>query len=266
MSSGTSGIVTSSSSSSGQSVHPPPAPTFIGGGCTVNGAAAPAGAAPLDVKGDCFADTCDGVSKDAKHAWDPDDVGKAPDECHAAICDSTNYQAGTKAVDNGTACQGDKVCFGGNCLACKPTNATSCGGEGPNEPANDDAATATSYSEYSTVCAFSTGTDTDWYTFYAHDKDFSHDVFSFDVWSTAQNIEVCVYVKCVNGGSPSGCSGAQPGPNGSTGCCWSGIPNTVHPYWDMDCSGTGEDSGTTYVSVKTPGGDTCEPYLVRGGY
>ena len=64
----------------------------------------------------------------------------------------------------------------------------------------------------------------------------------------------------------SGPSDPDPGSNGSLGCCWSGAPATLEPTWDMDCTGSNEDEGTTYVSVKTPGGDTCEQYAIYGGY
>jgi hypothetical protein len=40
----------------------------------------------------------------------------------------------------------------------------------------------------------------------------------------------------------------------------------VRPEWDLDRTGTGEDSGTAYVNVRAPGGDACERYAIVGGY
>lgn len=47
---------------------------------------------------------------------------------------------------------------------------------------------------------------------------------------------------------------------------WSGPPNTLKPSWGLDCAGTIEDSGTVYVSVRTPGSSACETYAMTGGY
>jgi hypothetical protein len=115
-------------------------------------------------------------------------------------------------------------------------------------------------------CAFSSSTDVDWYPFNAVDGDFSNDVLHFRFWSLAPTIEVCAYARCRVGSPGGGCASKIGGPNGSLGCCWTGAPNTLAPSWDLDCSGTSDDDATIYVSVKTPGSDACEPYLMKGGY
>jgi hypothetical protein len=225
----------------------------------------PAGPAPDQKAGDCSQDVCDGTSELPKKQYDEHDLGDTSNPCVVLSCDA---QSGIqrKQVDNGTACGDGNVCFQGTCLACKPNNPDSCGGEGPGEPANDSMSTPAPYPQDVPFCAFSSGSDIDWYTFNAVDGDFTYDVYDFKVWSTAPTIEVCIYVKCSSGSPGGACSSKLAGPNGSLGCCWSGAPADVHPTWDLDCSGTGDDGGTTYVSVRTPGGDSCEPYAIVGGY
>lgn len=224
----------------------------------------PAGPAPVQNAGDCATDVCDGSSEVATKQYDESDLGDTANPCMVRSCGESGIQA-TK-VDNGTACNGDGICFEGACMTCKPQNASSCGGEGPGEPSNDSSSSPAAYPQDKAFCAFSSGSDIDWYTFNAEDKDLSYDSFRFTVWSTAPTVEVCVYVKCGSGSPMGACGTKLPGPNGSQGCCWSGAPDSVKPTWDLDCSGTGEDSGTAYVSVRTPGGGTCEPYAIVGGY
>ncbi|HVH42231.1 MAG TPA: hypothetical protein VM925_07795 [Labilithrix sp.] len=225
----------------------------------------PAGPAPTQREGDCSKDVCDGTSELATKQYDEQDLGDTSNPCVVKSCDATNGLKQT-TVANGTACGDGSVCFQGKCLACKPQNASSCGAEGPGEPTNDSSSTPAAFPQQSAFCAFTSGTDVDWYTFYAKDADLSYDVFDFTLWSTAPTLEVCIYVKCGSGSPGGGCATKLPGPNGSQGCCWTGAPATLDPSWDLDCSGTGEDSGTAYVSVRAPGADTCEPYAIVGGY
>jgi len=224
----------------------------------------PAGPAPKQTPGDCFTEVCDGVSEDASRQFDAQDLVD-DNPCVVESCDAANGLVRAN-VDDGTACGDGSVCFQGKCLACKPQNPTSCGGEGPGEPQNDASSTPASFPQHTPFCAFTSGTDVDWYSFYADDKDLSFDVFDFKLWSAAPSLEVCIYVKCGSGSPSGGCASKLPGPNGSLGCCWTGAPGALKPYWDLDCSGTGEDSGTAYVSVRAPGADACEPYAIVGGY
>jgi hypothetical protein len=70
-----------------------------------------------------------------------------------------------------------------------------------------------------------------------------------------------------DGGFPDGgCANKLPGPQGSYGCCWQGPPESLTPTWDLDCTGTSEDSGTLFFSVRAPAGDTCENYVVSAHY
>lgn len=266
-SSASSGSPTSSSggSTSGAPAPLPPPPQPIPEGCYRDGAVLPAGPAPSEIAGDCFHDSCDGKSRDGLRTFDATDVKKDDDPCLTYRC--TTEGSTVAAVVNGVACGSEGgVCFLGHCTVCKPANAATCAAEGGNEPANDQATSATAYQEYATTCGFSSGDDVDWYTFHAEDHALSNDVFDFQVWSTAPTVEICIFVKCGGGTTAGGCSGGKSGPNGSHGCCWSGAPASLRPRWDMDCAGTSEDSGTAYVSVRTPGGDACEPYLVSGHY
>ena len=228
----------------------------------------PAGPAPENIqkKGDCKSKTCDGagrVSKEAPDATDvPEDDGN---ECTVEAC-GANGAVESKTLDDGTACSNGGVCFKGKCLACKPQNPTSCGGEGPGEPANNDPTSPFMMSEYTPFCAYGSGTDVDWYRFYAQDADFVADIMKFAFWSNAPTIEVSAYANCDNGQLPDGCTPLIDGPNGARGCCWSGPPATLKPSWDMDCPNTNEDSATVWVSVKMPGATACEPYAMWGGY
>ena len=224
----------------------------------------PAGPAPKQEAGDCSVLMCDGTSVVATKKDDPTDLPPST-PCIVATCEASGPKQ--TSVADGTSCGDGSVCFVGSCLACKPTNAESCGSEGGDEPKNNAGTTASSFAQETPFCAFSSGTDIDLYTFFAKDADFSHDVFSFKLWSTAPSIEVCIYVSCEKGGIPEGgCTTKVPGPNGSQGCCWTGAPSTLQPTWDLDCPGTTEDSGTAYVSVRAPGGDACETYAMTGGY
>jgi hypothetical protein len=223
-----------------------------------------AGPAPKQKAGDCETIRCDGVSSAPIEEADPTDVPNDDNPCTVDVCEATGPKQTRLA--NGTAC-GSGICFDGRCLTCVPQDPTSCGSEGPGEPANDASATASTFREHAPFCAYSSGTDTDWYTFNAVDGDFSYDVLNFHFWSTAPTIELCAYVRCGNGGTPGGgCSPLLPGPNGSQGCCWTGSPSTLAPSWDLDCPGTTEDEGPVYLSVRTPGGDACEVYAMSGGY
>lgn len=227
---------------------------------------APAGPAPRQTPGDCGRVTCDGASSAGKREIDTSDIPDDQNPCTSDSCTAGGETAHASQAD-GATCGDGSICFNGQCVACKPQNATSCGGEGPNEPANDTGTSASAYSENLPVCGFSSGDDVDWYTFYGKDDDLTRDVIRFKFWSTAATIEACFYVKCDNGGTPEGgCTDLKDGPNGSRGCCYTGAPASVSPNWDLDCTNTTEDSGTIYVSVRTPGGSACERYTMAGGY
>jgi hypothetical protein len=228
----------------------------------------PAGPAPASKQreGDCKTKTCDGVGRLAKSESDPSDVPEDDkDPCTVEACGPQGDVVTTAKAD-GDACGDGSICFKGKCLACKPQNPTSCGAEGPGEPSNDNPTTPFMMGEYTPFCAFGSGTDVDWYRFYAQDADFVTDIMRFEFYSKAPMIEVCAYAKCDNGQLPDGCSTLIDGPNGARGCCWSGPPATLKPSWDMDCPNTGEDSATVWVSVKMPGANACEPYAMWGGY
>lgn len=224
----------------------------------------PAGPAPKQTANNCTTNMCDGVAEDATAQPEPTDFVADTNPCTIESCSATGLVR-TNVAD-GTSCGDGDICFQGKCLACKPTNAASCGGEGPDEPANDSSATASTFTQFSPMCRHTSGSDIDWYTFYANDGALSNDVYNFKLWSTAPVLEVCIYAKCVSGNPGGGCAVKLPGPDGSLGCCFTGAPSTLAPRWDLDCSGTGEDSATTYVSVRAPGGDACEQYAITGGY
>lgn len=226
----------------------------------------PAGVASTEKVGDCAKLNCNGTDETEVRTPDVADINDDNNPCTTDSCDASTGTPKHVNVTNGTVCGDGAICMEGKCLPCKPTNPASCGGEGAGEPANNSSATPQTFTEFSPMCTFSSGTDTDWYTFYADDGAFTHDYFHFKFWSTAPIVEVCIYVKCVAGTPDGGCATKLPGPNGSLGCCWSGAPATLEPSWDMDCSGSTDDAGTTYMSIKTPGGDSCEQYAVYGGY
>jgi hypothetical protein len=229
-------------------------------------------AGPLEKQkaGDCKIAKCDGTNKVATTTYAATDLPNDDNECTVDTCDATSQGPKYTNKADGTPCSGGNgICFAGStttkstCLPCKPGV---CSGEA-GEPANNSGTTAPSLKQFTPFCAYSSNTDVDWYTFYAKDADLSYDVFSFSFWSTAPTLKVCIYVKCGNGQPPGGgCSVKEAGPNGSQGCCWQSAPASLKPSWDLDCPGTGEDSGTAYVSVSAPGGKTCETYAMTGGY
>jgi hypothetical protein len=53
---------------------------------------------------------------------------------------------------------------------------------------------------------------------------------------------------------------------GSEGCCWTGDPSTLSPTWDLDCTGSDDDSGTMFYSVRAPNGGACETYRISAHY
>jgi hypothetical protein len=222
------------------------------------------GPSESQVAGDCSTIVCDGSSPDPVEEEDPLDL---PDDGSECTLDSCGPDGPTSDIHaNGTACSGG-VCFLGSCMACSPQDPSACGGEGPDEPANDSGTTPTSFTRYGSACGFLDGSDIDWYTFFAEDETFGSDILDFEVWSTAETLELCAYISCQGGGTPGGgCSNKIPGPEGSVGCCWSGPPDTLSPSWDLDCSGTTEDSGTVRFSVRAPGGDACDTYALTADY
>jgi hypothetical protein len=216
-------------------------------------------------KGDCKVKTCDGVSRLATETLDLTDVPEDDkDECTVEACTDAGLEKRKK--EDGEACGSGGICFKEKCVPCTPRNPTSCAAEGPGEPSNDDPTTPFMMGEYTPFCAYGSGTDVDWYRFYAVDDDVVQDIMKFSFWSKAPMIEVCAYAKCDNGRLPDGCSPLIDGPNGARGCCWSGPPATLKPTWDMDCPNTTADSATVWVSVKMPGATACEPYAMWGGY
>lgn len=220
---------------------------------------------PPQETGDCAIASCNGVTPEPDSTQDPLDL--PPDkQCNTGYCD--DFGPAYTPHPDGTECAGGSgFCFRGDCMTtCNPTNPSACGDEGLAEPANDSGETPTQYTGAPGACGFLDASDADWYTFYAKDDDFVTDILWVHAWSTAASIEVCVYVKCGDGSNPGGgCGNKLSGPNGSLGCCWSGASQGFAQSWDLDCA-TNEDSGTAYVSVRTPGGDTCETYAVDMSY
>jgi hypothetical protein len=183
--------------------------------------------------------------------------------CGQGIC--TDGVASVVYDPDGTACDPSGVCFEEQCLAgCVAANPSSCGDEGPGEPANDDVSGAASGDH--AQCGFLDASDVDWFTFYAKDEEFETNILRFDAWSSASTIELCAYVKCTDGTTADGgCTTHVPGPNGSVGCCWSGSPQGFHQSWDLDC-GTVEDSGEVYVSLRSTTAGACESYAIDMSY
>lgn len=216
--------------------------------------------APPDEAGDCSAFACAGGT--VTTVADEADVPPDP-PCGKASCNGAVATYVTEA--DGTACGSGGLCFLGSCLTgCTPSAPTACGAEGPNEPANDSAATASSFDD--PLCGFLDATDDDWFTFYAQDRDFRTNILRFAAWSSAPTIELCAYVKCTDGTAPDGgCSDKVAGPDGSSGCCWTGASEGFVQYWDLDC-GTVEDSGDVFVSVRSTAADTCDTYAVTMSY
>ena len=224
----------------------------------------PAGPSPFDAEGDCTSVTCDGESPDGNSMEDADDLPNDNNECTADICEPDGPQH--NAFDDGSACRSDGVCYGGQCFdGCQPEDPDACGDEGPNEPSNNDGFAATSVNEFQESCGMLDGEDVDWFEVYIVDEDLEMDIIEIDVMSSAATVEICAFVNCESG-TASGCSNIQSGPNGSSGCCWQGDPNELAPTWDLDCSGTSDDSGTLFYSVRAPGGGACETYRISAHY
>jgi hypothetical protein len=216
---------------------------------------------PADEAADCRTPRCDGVTPQV--LYDPDD-GDLPDDgndCTSDTCSNAHVVHDTLA--NGTECaMGDGFCFRRACeTSCQP-EAAACGLEGSGEPGNDESGGAAG----GAGCGMLDADDIDWYSFYANDGAFSHDVLHFTVWTSASTVELCAYVDCSDGTSPGGgCSTKLPGPSGSEGCCWTGSGGSLTPSWDLDC-GTSEDSGTVYYSIRSTTAGECAQYATHGRY
>ncbi|APR78414.1 5'-nucleotidase [Minicystis rosea] len=228
-------------------------------------ALAAAGPAPVQTQGDCATFLCDGQTRMPMLTQDLTDV--PPDEpCGKGMC--TAAGPSIEYDPDGTSCSGDAgFCFQHACVTgCVPQNASACGGEGPNEPVNDDSTTPASFTAPN-ACGMLDDSDVDWYTFYAKDEDFQTDILHFDAWSTAPTIELCAYARCTDGSLPSGggCEADLDGPNGSKGCCWTGASQGFSKTWDLECT-TSDDSGDIYVSIRSTTAGACAVYAVSMSY
>jgi hypothetical protein len=100
--------------------------------------------------------------------------------------------------------------------------------------------------------------DVDFYKF--HVADTSGHLVEADIKTVTSGIELCVYVKCLNGTTTySGCTGGVESTSdiGTKGCCATG-PSTATPGWD--CSGiTDNDSADVVIRVKQTQ-NKCTPY------
>lgn len=225
-----------------------------------------AGPSPAEVDGDCQTWTCDGESAEAIVESTLDDLPDDANACTADTCSESGPEH--DALEDGSACGSDGVCYATECInGCQPENPDACGDEGPNEPTNDDGFAATSVNEFDESCGMLDADDIDWFEVYIEDEDFETDVIGFDIQSSANSIELCAYVVCEEGAATGGCANMVDGPiAGARGCCWNGAPSTLSPTWDLDCTGTSDDSGTMFFSLRAPNGDACETYRISAHY
>ena len=228
-------------------------------------AVVPAGPAKDQVDGDCAELRCDGESKEPIDEVDPTDLPDDDNECTVDTCEAGGPTL--TPVPTGDAClDGSGVCYTAWCYpGCLPENPDACGTEGANEPNNDFAGSANSLVDVYT-CGFLGGDDIDWYVKAVEDDSFESDVLGFSVHSTAPAIELCAYIACHNwasGGIPEGgCGNKIDLGNNTLGCCWTGQPDTLANTWELDCTDTGDDVGTLWVTVRAVDGDGCETYTV----
>lgn len=251
---------------------------------------APAGPAPEQTDGDCRRVNCDGstatpvdvaddtdtpdpVTGDCKtttcnagHIDSTPDLADKPADPPCATATCTDLGPTFSPLPDGTACGASGFCFEKTCMTCTPSNPSSCGSEGTNEPTNDSSASPTSFAG-SPQCGFLDTDDVDWFAFYAKDRDFQTDILRFAAWSSAPTIELCAYVSCTDGSKPGGggCATYIDGPDGSAGCCWTGSSAGFYESWDLDCA-TSDDSGDVYVSVRSTSADACDTYAVDMSY
>jgi hypothetical protein len=238
-------------------------------------AIAPEGPAPPSEQdqGDCATRVCDGISLEGVSQSDPSDLPDDYDSCTVDLCTEDGPE--NAVVADGDYCSGGDSgrCYAGQCYAgCATDDDEVCGDEGADEPKNDDGVTATDYPEGLDVCGMLDGDDIDWLEMHLVDDDFVTDILHVEVHASAPAIEICAYALCnnftdPNGGYPDGaCAEKLPGPFGSLGCCWQGAPESLSPSWDLDCSGTSDDGGTMFFSLRAPGGDACETFVFSARY
>ncbi len=232
----------------------------------------PASATEQD-RGDCTTLVCDGTSPDGISEADPSDLPEDDDVCTVDLC--TEDGAENASVPDGDYCTDGLPgrCYGGGCyLGCIADDDDACGDEGPGEPQNDDGASATHYQAGAQTCGMLDGDDIDWFKMTLVDEDFETDIIRFEVHASSPTLEVCAYVLCnnfndPNGGYPGGgCDNKIAGPFGSLGCCWQGAPESLSPTWDLDCTGTTDDAGSMFFSLRAPDGDSCETYVMAALY
>ncbi len=104
--------------------------------------------------------------------------------------------------------------------------------------------------------------DVDFYEFHVKDSFFCEANPHFQ--TSAEALEVCVFVKCDNSGTTTikGCGSGAPKTSaiGDPGCCFA-TPGTMD--FGYGCSGfIDPDSATFFVKVSQPAGDKCEPYSI----
>jgi hypothetical protein len=239
------------------------------GSCELGPLSAGPAQTALQTPGDCTTLTCDGVSLVAAALPDAGDLVDDDNECTFESCDPSGEPMVALAED-GAECGQERVCQSGACtLTCVPQEPDACGDEGVGEPTNDTYEGASQHARGQSECAFLDGADVDWWTFYGDDDSFVSDELYAGLESDAEHVEVCAYVACHNGGDAVGdCSGtpAPEGGPGNGGCCWSGKPGSLDIWWDMYCTDTAEDAGTFFISVRSPGADACEPYVLWATY
>jgi hypothetical protein len=235
---------------------------------------APAGPAPEQDVGGCSELRCDGESRIGFETVDVDDIDDDGNPCTVDSCS----EAGPlhEPFADGEPCADTSgLCYSGVCAilpGCQPANPEACGGEGPSEPANDTGTGASQYSEYAQVCGMLDEDDVDWFKLYLVDEDFEENIIGFDFHGSAPTLEVCAYVRCNNAGAPDGgypdggCDTKLDGPDGSLGCCWQGAPESLEPTWNLNCTGTEDDGGTLWFSVRAIGGDACDTYTLSAHY
>lgn len=105
--------------------------------------------------------------------------------------------------------------------------------------------------------------DEDWYSYTAVDDGFC--VVDPTVTVATGNVEVCLFLKCTDTDAteeitcPAGSTATTVGT--IEGCC-----GTSGFEIDFNCDGTGDETATNFIRVKSAGQDSCETYSVGYHY
>ena len=209
-----------------------------------------------DVPGDCRGLICDGAGAGAP----VDDATDLPDDdnsCTLDLCSPAGPenlpQAPGSACADGGVCHADRTCQPcperATCLDDSPAEPNETQGTADPRPQRSD----TDGPAYACEALGGPG-DVDWFTLDTLDLAFGKVAPAVSI--TPDDLQVCIYFQCKQGGTTVQCpegSVAANAPIGQLGCCG---PGGLAPQ--IDCKGFNEDA-TLWLTVRRDPGAAGEP-------